>query len=56
MPRDAFIGAGAGNQVLVVIPSLDMIAVRFGALIDPDSFWGGIEQYIFNPLMDCLVK
>ncbi len=56
VPRDAFIGAGAGNQVLVVIPSLDLIAVRFGDLIDRESFWGGIDQHFLVPLMNCIVK
>ena len=30
VPRDTFPGAGAGNQVLLVIPSLDLIVVRNG--------------------------
>ena len=55
VPRDAFAGAGAGNQVLLVVPSLDLIAVRNGAnLFDPaqgEGFWGGLEQHLFNPLM-----
>ncbi|MBN2327215.1 MAG: serine hydrolase [Candidatus Omnitrophica bacterium] len=51
LPQDAFMGAGAGNQVLLVIPSLDLIAVRFGGLIEQDNFWGGMEAYLFNPLM-----
>ncbi|MEW6234778.1 MAG: serine hydrolase [Candidatus Omnitrophota bacterium] len=54
LPRDAFMGAGAGNQVLLVIPSLDMIAVRFGELMQKDSFWGGIEEYLINPLMEAV--
>ena len=42
VPRDAFAGAGAGHQVIVVIPSLDLIVVRNGdALGDPKpGFWG----------------
>jgi CubicO group peptidase (beta-lactamase class C family) len=55
VPRDAFGGAGAGNQVLLVIPSLDLIVVRNGQnLFDPkagENFWSGIEKYLFNPLM-----
>jgi CubicO group peptidase (beta-lactamase class C family) len=55
VPRDAFAGAGAGNQVLLVVPSLDLIVVRNGAnLYDPardEGFWGGLEQHLFNPLM-----
>jgi CubicO group peptidase (beta-lactamase class C family) len=54
LPADAFIGAGAGNQVLLVIPSLDLIAVRFGEILVRGNFWGGIEEYLLNPLMDCI--
>jgi len=59
VPKDAFSGAGAGNQILMVIPSLDMIFVRNGALIGKESegegFWGGMEKYLFNPLMDSII-
>ena len=59
MPRDAFAGAGAGNQVLLVVPSLDLIIVRNGSnLFDSskgEEFWAGIEQYLFNPVMDAVV-
>ncbi|MHC4118495.1 MAG: serine hydrolase domain-containing protein [Planctomycetota bacterium] len=58
VPRDAFAGAGAGNQVLLVVPSLDLIIVRNGGnLYDPakdEGFWGGVEKYLFNPVMDAL--
>jgi CubicO group peptidase (beta-lactamase class C family) len=58
VPRDAFAGAGAGQQVLVVIPSLDLIVVRTGSQIeedpDGDRFWGGIHNYILSPLMDAV--
>ncbi len=58
VPRDAFAGAGAGNQVLLVVPSLDLIVVRNGAnLYDAskgEGFWGGIEQYLFNPVMEAV--
>jgi len=57
-PRDAFAGAGAGNQILIVIPSLDMIIVRNGGnLYDPDKgefFWTGVEKYLLNPVMNVL--
>jgi CubicO group peptidase (beta-lactamase class C family) len=59
VPRDAFAGAGAGNQVLLVVPSLDLIVVRNGSnLFDSskgEGFWAGIEQYLFNPIMDAVV-
>lgn len=54
VPKDAFFGAGAGNQVLMVVPSIDLIVVRFGGLMEPDSFWGGMETYLFNPIMKAI--
>lgn len=53
-PRDAFMGAG--NQVLLVVPSLNLIVVRNGEQLMKDSFWGGLEKYLFNPLMDAIAE
>jgi len=59
VPRDAFAGAGAGNQVLLVVPSLDLIIVRNGSnLFDiskGEGFWAGMEQYLFDPVMDAVI-
>ena len=59
VPRDAFAGAGAGNQVLLVVPSLHLIIVRNGSNLYESSkgegFWSGIEKYLFNPVMDAIV-
>lgn len=56
VPRDAFCGAGAQNQILLVVPSLKLIVVRMGgSLFDGrlgDHFWGALEDQLFNPLMD----
>ncbi len=58
VPRDAFVGAGAGNQHLMVIPSLHMVIVRMGdALYDEEQeegFWLGAEKYLFNPVMNAI--
>ena len=55
-PRDLFSGAGAGNQTLFVIPSLNIIVVRNGeAMYDPEKGEGfnyGTVKYLVNPLMD----
>lgn len=52
-PRDAFAGAGASHQVIVVAPSLDLIVVRNGdALGDTRSgFWGPVYDLLVKPLM-----
>ncbi len=59
VPRDAFAGAGAGNQVLLVVPSLKLIIVRNGSnLFDSskgEGFWGGLEKYLFNPVMEAII-
>lgn len=56
VPRDAFAGGGAGNQHLVVIPSLNMVIVRMGANLfsGTESFWQGVEKYLMNPIMDAI--
>lgn len=54
VPRDAFAGAGAGNQVMLVVPSLDMIIVRNGQQIMNEGFWLGVVNYLFNPVMEAL--
>jgi CubicO group peptidase (beta-lactamase class C family) len=60
VPRDAFAGAGAGNQVLLVVPSLNLILVRNGSdLYDRskgEGFWTGIERYLFNPVMESIIS
>ncbi len=59
LPRDAFAGAGAGNQVLLVVPCRDLIVVRQGEQLGDESkgegFWGGLEKYLFSPLMDAFL-
>ena len=37
MPRDAFWGAGAGHQILLVVPSLNLIMVRNGETLTPGA-------------------
>lgn len=60
LPRDAFMGAGAGNQVLIVVPSLDLIIVRMGKdMYDPskgEGFWFGIVNYLADPVMEAFVE
>lgn len=60
VPKDAFAGAGAGNQVLLVFPSLDLIIVRNGATLGKESegegFWGGLEKYLFNPVCQMITN
>jgi CubicO group peptidase (beta-lactamase class C family) len=58
VPRDAFAGAGAGHQLLIVIPSLDLVLVRYGEALDlptkGGSFWAPVVRYVLNPLMDAV--
>ena len=56
LPRDAFAGAGAGNQILLVIPCRNLIVVRNGEDLGDraagEGFWGGLEKHLFAPLVD----
>jgi CubicO group peptidase (beta-lactamase class C family) len=54
LPKDAFWGSGAGHQVLLVIPSLNLIAVRNGEVLDtvgagPDAYHRPLRRYLFAP-------
>ena len=51
VPTDAFAGAGAQNQVLFVVPSLDLVAVRFGRGNLGKQFWQGLDDHMFRPLV-----
>jgi CubicO group peptidase (beta-lactamase class C family) len=51
-PEDAFGGAGAGQQLLLVVPSLDLIVVRNGELLDQTmSFHEGLDRYVIAPVL-----
>jgi CubicO group peptidase (beta-lactamase class C family) len=55
LPRDSFAGVGGGHQVLLVVPSLNLVVVRTGkSLSDGGDFWGTLEEYLFEPLMNAL--
>ena len=53
IPRDAFAGAGAGQELLLVVPSLDLIVVRNGAWMGPaDLFWRDAVDHVFDPAVE----
>ena len=50
--RDTFCGSGAGHQVLLVVPSLDLIIVRNGTQLRNDiGVWAATEQEIVTPIL-----
>jgi len=59
LPPDAFMGAGAGHQILLVVPSLDLIVVRNGSLMKGakggKGLRPGFEEFLFRPLMEAIV-
>jgi hypothetical protein len=54
VPLDAYVGSGAGNQTLLVVPSLDLVVVRNGAQIG-ETFWRGLHDCLFAPLMEAVL-
>jgi hypothetical protein len=55
-PRDTFVGAGAGHQVLLVVPSLELIVVRNGVTMGKaGEFWATVEKEIVEPVMGAMV-
>ena len=57
-PRDAFAGAGAAHQVVIAIPSLDLIVVRNGDALGDSKpgFWGPVYEKLLKPLMAAVVE
>ena len=60
LPRDAFLGAGAGHQILLVIPSLELVVVKTGQKFGQDKFggdfWTELEIHLFEPLMEAVIQ
>jgi CubicO group peptidase (beta-lactamase class C family) len=63
LPRDTYYGAGAGDQLLIVFPSLQLIVVRNGDTLAPepkgskDVFAAYHDQRVkvlFEPILDAL--
>ena len=61
LPKDAYWGAGAGHQTLLVVPSLSLIAVRNGRELPAVATSGAAADYasptfkwLFAPLMDAI--
>ena len=51
-PEDGFSGSGAGQQFLMVVPSLNLIIVRNGAMMDTRlTHSAGLDSYIISPVM-----
>ncbi|MGB2713860.1 MAG: serine hydrolase [Vicinamibacterales bacterium] len=55
LPRDAFWGSGAGHQVLFVVPSKQLVAVRNGAVLNNAmEHHDALNAELFTPLMDAI--
>jgi CubicO group peptidase (beta-lactamase class C family) len=58
LPLDAFLAAGAGHRVLVVVPSLDLVVVRYGKRMGEDhwdgDYWKVLDQVLLAPVMALL--
>ncbi|MCI0357440.1 MAG: serine hydrolase [Planctomycetaceae bacterium] len=59
IPRDAYWAAGAGDQFLLVVPSLKLIAVRNGAALpgrEPGKEHEPIRKLLFEPLVASITE
>jgi CubicO group peptidase (beta-lactamase class C family) len=63
LPRDLYYGAGAGDQLLIMVPSLNLIVVRNGETLAPEpphpkdvfeAFHNQRVTILFEPLLDAL--
>ena len=60
LPKDTYYGAGAGDQLLIVVPSLNLIVVRYGEALAPEpkdakdvfeAFHDQRVKVLFEPLI-----
>jgi CubicO group peptidase (beta-lactamase class C family) len=60
VPKDAFGGAGAGHQLLLVVPSLDLVVVRHGQPLGGvrrrSTFWAEAVQFLFRPIVQSVTE
>jgi CubicO group peptidase (beta-lactamase class C family) len=55
LPRDAALGAGASSRILLVVPSLHLVAVWTAeASFSEATFWADLERELFAPLMSAV--
>nr|MBC8372163.1 serine hydrolase [Planctomycetota bacterium] len=55
LPKDAFWGSGAGHQVVFVVPSLNLIAVRNGNTLDASiDHQEALRIYLFRSLVQAV--
>ncbi len=54
LPTDAFWAAGAGGQVTLVVPSLQLVAVRNGDRLDNGDNDLAMDKHFFTPLMHAI--
>jgi len=62
LPADAFAGLGGGHQITLVVPSLDLIVVRYGKsfhgddnIYQGDIYTTALDDKFFKPLVDCII-
>jgi CubicO group peptidase (beta-lactamase class C family) len=65
LPRDTYYGAGAGDQLLIVVPSLNLIVVRNGDTLAPEpkapkdvfeAFHDQRVKILFEPVLDAITQ
>lgn len=60
LPRDAFAGLGAGGQLLLVVPSTDLVAVRLGGPLTATrsvaALWNEVNRLVFAPLAASIIE
>jgi len=58
LPPDAAVAAGGGHQILLMIPSLGLVAVRLGKPLGKDrwegDYWTALGTRLFNPLINTI--
>jgi CubicO group peptidase (beta-lactamase class C family) len=59
VPRDAFWGSGAGHQIVLIVPSLNLVTVRNGEMLEaapgePNLYHEPVRRLLFEPLVEAI--
>lgn len=50
-------GAGAGQEALLVVPSLNLVVARYGQYLSPAGakrFWIDLADYLLQPIVEAI--
>jgi CubicO group peptidase (beta-lactamase class C family) len=58
LPEDTFSGWGSQHQIVLIIPGINLVLIRFGKFFEdqyPENELKDLDEYVFNPIIDFFI-